>query len=97
MKLNRSLALGLATLAFTFAASAASAAEGDRDISRQLTNDLYRSVAIGPYGVRVRTVNGVVRLSGSVGTVRDYWVAQRQAQDASGVSDVQNYLSVLIR
>ena len=69
----------------------------DRDISRQLANDLIRQVAVGPYGVRVRTQNGIVRLSGSVGSVIDWKKADAEARGTDGVVAVQNDLSVLIR
>ena len=75
----------------------AATSTNDHDISRQVVNDLYRDVAVGPYGLRVRTRDGVVRLSGSVGTERDWRTAERQAREAPGVTAVQNDLTVLIR
>jgi len=54
--------------------------------------------AVGPYGIRVRsTRDGVVHLSGSVQTIRDWRAAEREARDRSGVTDVQNDLSILVR
>jgi osmotically-inducible protein OsmY len=78
-------------------AGGAQAADDDRGISRQLASDLYKEVAVGTYGLRVRTLNGIVRLSGSVGTIRDWRIAQRMAEDAAGGADVQNDLNVVIR
>ena len=96
MKHTRSLVIALA-LAAGLATSTAWAADGDRDISRQVATDLIRTVAIGPYGIQVRAQNGVVRLNGSVGTINDWKRAEQQAREVAGVSEVQNNLSVLIR
>jgi hypothetical protein len=89
------LTLGAAfALAGALATGSASAAD---DLSRQLANDLYKEVAVGPYGLRVRAINGVLRLTGSVGTVRDWQVAQRMATDAAPGADIRNDLNVVIR
>jgi osmotically-inducible protein OsmY len=98
MKQSRYIATSLA-LACAFASGGAWAAGGgsDQDISTQLVNDIFRQVAVGPYGLRVQTQNGVVRLSGSVGTVRDWKKAEAEARGAQGVTEVQNNLSVLTR
>ena len=69
----------------------------DSSISRQLTTQLLHDTAVGPYGVRVIAQNGFVRLSGSVGTVRDWKKADEVARNTDGVADVQNDLSILIR
>lgn len=66
--------------------------------SRQLASDILKEAAVGPYGIRVRsTRDGVVHLSGSVQTIRDWRAAEREARDGSGVTDVQNDLSILVR
>jgi osmotically-inducible protein OsmY len=91
-----SAALALSCALVTGGAWAATRAN-DHEISRQVVNELYRDVGVGPNGLRVRTRDGVVRLSGSVGTEWDWRMAERQARDAPGVTDVQNDLTVLIR
>ena len=84
-------------LATSGAWAAQNDAARDRAISREVANDLIKDVAIGPYGIRVRSRDGVVYLSGSVGTVRDWKVAAQEARGTAGVTAVQNDLSVLIR
>ena len=69
----------------------------DRSIRKDLATQLLRDTAVGPYGIQVRARNGFVRLSGSVGTVRDWKKAQEVARSSDGVAEVQNDLSVLIR
>jgi osmotically-inducible protein OsmY len=75
----------------------ASTSANDHDISREVVSDLYKDVAVGPYGLRVHTRDGVVRLSGSVGTERDWRRAEQEARNTAGVAAVQNDLTVLIR
>ena len=94
-------------LACAFAASSAwadaenthvnSSVRDNETVSRQLTNTLLQDVAVGPYGVRVRTTNDRVLLTGSVGTVRDWMRADQDARNAASGMPVQNDLSVLIR
>ena len=69
----------------------------DRSIRKDLATQLLRDTAVGPYGIQVMARNGFVRLSGSVGTVRDWKKAQEVARSSDGVAEVQNDLSVLIR
>jgi osmotically-inducible protein OsmY len=73
------------------------AAGKDGSIRKQLATQLLQETAVGPYGIQVRTQNGFVRLSGSVGTVRDWKKADELARGSEGVAEVQNDLSVLIR
>ena len=71
---------------------------GDAPSSKALAGEILKDTAVGPYGVRVRTTrDGVVHLSGSVITIRDWKTAEADARDASGVTGVQNDLSVLVR
>jgi osmotically-inducible protein OsmY len=71
---------------------------GDAPNSKQLAGEILKDAAVGPYGVRVRTTrDGVVHLTGSVVTIRDWKSADRDAQDANGVTAVQNDLSILTR
>ncbi len=69
----------------------------DSSISRQLATQLLHDTAVGPTGIQVRARNGFVRLSGTVGTVRDWKKAEEDARNSDGVAGVQNDLSVLIR
>lgn len=66
--------------------------------SKQVASEILRDAAVGPYGVRVRTTrDGVVHLTGSVVSIRDWNAADAVARDASGVTGVQNGLSILVR
>jgi hyperosmotically inducible protein len=77
---------------------AAGSAWADVASSKQVATEILKDTAVGPYGVRVRTTqDGVVHLSGSVITIRDWKTAEADARDASGVTGVQNDLSVLVR
>jgi osmotically-inducible protein OsmY len=99
MKHIRSIGTLLA-LSCAVATGSAWAAQGASatDISRQVATDLYKNVGVGPYGIQVHvTTTGVVRLTGSVGTERDWRTAQREARNTDGVAGVQNDLSVLMR
>ena len=83
-------------------ASAASASSGrsepsDTQISRDIASDLIRDTAIGPYGVWVRSRDGMVELRGAVATVKDWKRAEEDARNAEGVDEVQNNLSILVR
>ena len=79
------------------ASSSVNRSANDRDISREIASDLIKDTAVGPYGVWVKSRNGVVQLTGSVGTVNDWKKANRDARNVDGVAEVQNDLSVLIR
>jgi hyperosmotically inducible periplasmic protein len=71
---------------------------GDAPDSKQVASEILKDTAVGPYGVRVRaTPDGVVHLTGSVISIRDWKTAEATARDASGVTGVQNNLSVLVR
>jgi osmotically-inducible protein OsmY len=71
---------------------------GGAPSSKQVAREILKDAAVGPYGVRVRTTrDGVIHLSGSVVTIRDWKTAEADARDANGVTDVQNDLSVLVR
>lgn len=66
--------------------------------SKQVATQILKDAAVGPYGVRVRTTaDGVVHLTGSVISIRDWKTAESTARDVSGVTGVQNDLSVLVR
>ena len=87
-----------ATSAWADAANTSqSSARDDNIASKQLATELLQDVAPGPYGLRVQNRNGYVRLSGSVGTVRDWMKADEIARNAAGGAEVQNDLSVLNR
>jgi osmotically-inducible protein OsmY len=86
----------------TFAAGGAwadvASTSGDAPNSKQVASEILRDAAVGPYGVRVRaTRDGVVHLTGSVVSIRDWNAAEAAARDASGVTGVQNGLSILVR
>ena len=71
---------------------------GDAPNSKQLAVEILKDAAVGPFGVRVRTTSdGVVHLTGSVITIRDWKTAEADARDASGVTGVRNDLSILVR
>ena len=71
---------------------------GDAPSSKQVASEILKDAAVGPYGVRVRaTPDGVVHLTGSVISIRDWKTAEATARDTSGVTGVQNDLSVLVR
>jgi len=91
-----------AALSCVFAAGSAwadaASTTGDAPSSKQLAGEILKDTAVGPYGIRVRTTrDGVVHLSGSVITIRDWKTAEADARDANGVTGVQNDLSVLVR
>ena len=101
MKHIRFVATGLA-LSCAFAAGGAwadaASTSGDAPSSKQVATAILKDTAVGPYGVRVRTSrDGVAHLTGSVITIRDWKTADMDARDASGVTGVQNELSVLVR
>src|SRR5215467_12852309 len=98
------VATGLAASCVLIAgnASAASTSSGrdeptDNQISRQIASDLVRDTAVGPYGVWVHSRDGMVALTGSVATLKDWQKASEDARNAEGVEGVQNDLSILMR
>lgn len=88
--------------AFAAGGAWAEAASISRDApssnSRQIATEILKNTAVGPYGIRVRTTrDGVVHLTGSVISIRDWKTAETDARDASGGAGVQNNLSILVR
>ena len=87
-----------ATTAWADAAETGVTATRDHNVtSKQIATELLREVCPGPYGLRVQSRNGYVRLSGSVATARDWKKAEQTARDAVGETEVRNDLSILIR
>jgi hyperosmotically inducible protein len=91
------LAAGSAWAADNHTRSDVNAAVSDSEISRQVASDLIKDTAVGPYGVRVESRDGMVHMSGSVGSINDWMKADEDARNVEGVAGVQNDLSVLIR
>src|SRR5689334_18352706 len=69
----------------------------DNQISKDIASDLIRDTAVGPYGVWVHSRDGMVELTGSVATIKDWQKASEDARSAEGVEGVQNDLSILMR
>lgn len=71
---------------------------GDAPSSKQVAREILQDTGVGPYGIRVRTTpDGVAHLTGSVISIDDWKTAEAVARDVSGVTGVQNNLSVLVR
>jgi hyperosmotically inducible protein len=86
--------LVLAVVAAPTTPDTARASLADEHIARDVRKVLRRTRGLQRTGIRVRVVDAVVHLWGSVRDVSGWALASRTARDVVGVHAVRNYLTI---